>query len=362
MWAYIEPVNDYVLNAWKKAFNAVKVNVLTDPQFLDREDLCFVYCDYDHYDFEKRKNAAQWVYSYIYRKALTRKNYLDSTILHYRAKRPKSILHTAWPNSYNLELDFPEFLDDALDESWDLKQELSQNNKAWILKPALGERAHGIFIFKTQDDLQEHFDSILTSGSNEEDQEGLGNSAADMRQYVVQEYIDNPLLINDRKFHFRVYCVCIGKLKVFVNTQILMLFSGSKYDPAVLNDLKGHLTNTCFQGEKAKVSLLEDEFPRDAADHILSDICECVADLFAAASGDPINFQALPNAIEFYGLDFLLTEQHQIKLLEVNAYPDFKQTGAKLRHVVDTMFAESVRILFDHSRDIKKLREVLCIE
>lgn len=360
MEAYIEPVNEYVLNAWTRALNAVDIKVHTDPQSLNREDLCFVYCDYDNYDFEKRDRLAQWVYSYIYRKALTRKNYLDNTILHYRAKRPKSILHSAWPNSYNLEVDFPEFLDDALDESWDLKQELAHENKIWILKPALGERAHGIHIFRTQNDLQEHFDRILSSGSDEEDD--IGDVAADMRQYVVQEYISNPLLIDNRKFHFRVYCVCVGKLRLYVNTQVLMLFSGSKYHPNSLVDLKGHLTNTCYQGDQAKVSLLEDELPNDVANSVVNDICECVADLFTAALGDPINFQALPNAIEFYGIDFLLTEDYQIKLLEVNAYPDFKQTGAKLRHVVDNLFVETARILFSPNKNVVHLRQVLCID
>lgn len=53
MEAYIEPGDEYVLNAWTSALSAVNVKVHTDPQSLNREDLCFVYCDYDNYDFEK---------------------------------------------------------------------------------------------------------------------------------------------------------------------------------------------------------------------------------------------------------------------------------------------------------------------
>ena len=34
-----------------------------------------------------------------------------------------------------------------------------------------------------------------------------------------------------------------------------------------------------------------------------------------------------------------------MRLLEVNAYPDFKQTGARLRPVVDDMFAETAALL-----------------
>lgn len=335
MNAYIEPVNEYLTQAWTNALEPLGITVHTTKP---PGDLLFIYQDYDTYDFETRDGEAQWVYSYIYRKAITRKNYLGSTILQYRVKRPQSILHKAWPDSFNLDVDFPEFLDDALDECWDLRQELEQNNKTWILKPALGERAHGIKLFRTQDDLQQIFDE---QGSNEDEENG-----GEMRQYVVQEYIANPLLIDNRKFHLRVYCLCVGQMQVFVNTKILALFSSAQYDRNNLTDLSSHLTNTCYQGEDARVELLSSLLTEHETKDITDQICEVVNNLFEAAQGNPVNFQALPNAIEFYGLDFLVTDEKQVKLLECNAYPDFKQTGSELRHVVDDLLAETAKYVF----------------
>lgn len=44
-----------------------------------------------------------------------------------------------------------------------------------------------------------------------------------------------------------------------------------------------------------------------------------------------LNFMALPNCFELFGLDFMLTEDKKLWLLEANAEPDFKQTGGRLQ-------------------------------
>ncbi|EEY22034.1 TTL domain-containing protein [Verticillium alfalfae VaMs.102] len=46
-----------------------------------------------------------------------------------------------------------------------------------------------------------------------------------------------------------------------------------------------------------------------------------------AARGMTVHFQPLPGAFEVYGLDFLVDAAGDAWLLEVNAFPDFKQSG-----------------------------------
>ena len=47
-----------------------------------------------------------------------------------------------------------------------------------------------------------------------------------------------------------------------------------------------------------------------------------------------VHFQTLPNAFELFGVDFLVDDKGDVWLLEVNAFPDFGQTGEELRNVV----------------------------
>ena len=82
-----------------------------------------------------------------------------------------------------------------------------------------------------------------------EDWEGVLDSledAPDMREWVLQKYIPNPLLVETlgHKFHLRVYVVCIGTLSVFVYNNILMLIGAHRYDVNDLDDVYSHLTNT----------------------------------------------------------------------------------------------------------------------
>jgi len=47
-----------------------------------------------------------------------------------------------------------------------------------------------------------------------------------------------------------------------------------------------------------------------------------------------VHFQTLPNAFEVFGVDFLVDAEGTAWLLEVNAFPDFKQTGEELKELI----------------------------
>jgi len=65
----------------------------------------------------------------------------------------------------------------------------------------------------------------------------------------------------------------------------------------------------------------------------------------AAAKGMLVHFQTLPNAFELFGVDFLVDEKGHVWLLELNAFPDFRQTGEQLkREVVGRLFEAVVDV------------------
>jgi tubulin--tyrosine ligase len=352
--SYIHSIWDEVLSRRLKG----KVRIMNSFQknLISKNSRVFHYAEYDDLDFDKLGSADPKYLgcSYIYRKALIRKHYLSHTVRMYSAKNPDSVLKKAYPESYDIEVDYAEFLDDALDEAYELRSQVESGEHVWILKPSMSDRGQGIRLFKTIDQLQQIFSEFEEQGSvvtdsEDESGENYGVITSQLRHFVVQKYVENPLILSDhgdRKFHIRTYVLCVGAIKVYVYRDMLALFALHKYQPPVSdpNDgqvrLNGHLTNTCLQGEE-KDNQSVDRFwnlkgiSYEGKNYIFNQICDITGELFkAACTNDRINFQPVPNAFEFYGLDFLVQADNSVNLLEVNAYPDFKQTGDDLKDLI----------------------------
>lgn len=83
---------------------------------------------------------------------------------------------------------------------------------------------------------------------------------------------------------------------------------------------------------------------------VFDQICSITASTFeAAARGMSIHFQPLPNAFEIFGLDFMVSVERETGelrtwLLEVNAFPDFRQTGDDLQGLVQGLMDGVVEV------------------
>lgn len=205
-------------------------------------------------------------------------------------------------------------------------------------------------------------DVAVNSGHNRE----TSVVTSQLRHFVAQSYIHPPLLIHNKKFHIRTYVLAIGGLKVYVYRHMLALFAAKEYLPPweESSDLTGHLTNTCLQTGEHERSVklfweLEKDIPngKEALEAVWGNIKNIVSEVWeAAARGMRVHFQTLPNAFEIFGVDFLVDANMNVFLLEVNSYPDFKQTGEELSQVIDGLFegvvGEAVKPFFN-----KKQRE-----
>jgi tubulin---tyrosine ligase len=345
--------------------------------------------------------------SYIVRKALIRKHFLALTVANWVAKHPGSILARNVKLATEFELDYAEFLDEALCDAFELRDSLENNQNLsadqrewWILKPSMSDRGNGIRLLSTKDELnaifeewEEQEDSDLEEDSEfeKEDPEFEKESSdfekddsdfekenpdfekddktrkavdsdkvitSQLRHFVAQPYIHPPLLLDSitkQKFHIRTYVIAVGALKVYVYRPMLALFAAKEYAPPWFDsDLKAHLTNTCLQGTAVKEGSVrlfwdfDDNVPSLESgwkERVFGQICEVTGDLFeSAARNMSAHFQTLPCSFEIFGLDFLVDKGGTAWLLEVNAFPDFKQTGEDLKDLVQGLFEEVMAV------------------
>jgi tubulin--tyrosine ligase len=215
-------------------------------------------------EFEKM----QWEYvlsgrtlgsNYVVRKGLSRKAQLALQINRYIKKNPHSILQNAVPESHILDTwdifqdkdqqnltsestmkiqlgtglatDFSNIYDlqrmsvrkklewhfaGNVEELFPLKTDdqetIQKKQHPWILKPSVTNKGLDISIISSYDQLLDTLEE-----------------KSDIREWVLQDYVANPLLIVKRKhkFHLRVYILCIGALQVFMFNEILVLIAAN---------------------------------------------------------------------------------------------------------------------------------------
>jgi tubulin---tyrosine ligase len=249
--------------------------------------------------------------SYIFRKALIRKHFLATTVQTWLSKHPASLLSKTVPKTYLLECDYSDYLDEALNESFELREALQLNEnidederKYFILKPSMTDRGQGIRLFSTREDLEAIFDDFDDAEDEDEDGSTTGVFASQLRHFVVQEYMSQPLLLDtilpERKFHIRTYVVAFGALKVWVWSEMLALFAPEKYElPSIVqNEMDRHLTNTCLQDGSDKddnvMRFWSLPLSEDILNGIFKKVCEITGEVFlAAAAGQQMHFQVL---------------------------------------------------------------------
>ncbi|KAK6538806.1 hypothetical protein TWF694_010371 [Orbilia ellipsospora] len=404
--SYVQPLIESALTKHIPSLTLLPTPTTTSPSSSSQQQRQYkkhlTWTAYESLDFTTLlSNPSTHLFNaYVIRKALIRKHYLMNTIENYTRKNPTSTLTTAVPTSVSFEVDYAEFLDEALIEAYELSESMTANETKsvserewWILKPGMSDRGAGIRLFSSMQQLQDIFDEFEEDEDEEDDDDyedediarsddeegGIsgdgelkikefkdtnGIVTSRLRHFVAQVYIPPMLLRRQdgeglpRKWHIRTYVLAVGAIKVYVYKEMLALFAAKEYTPPedIIDptnaDLSAHLTNTCLQtgdhdGSVIPFWRLTEQFEvgKETVEGWFKQVCEITGEVFkAAVSGGRIHFQPLPNAFEIFGLDFLVGEDGKVRVLEVNAFPDFRQTGEEEKGLVGGLFEEVVKV------------------
>lgn len=386
-FALVEYEDTYVQPLIEEAFHkllpsASYVSIKSISECSEKNPALLQFRAYESLDLEQAlENPNCLINAYIIRKALIRKHHLSNTILSWTTKHLDSVLKDHFQACNDFEVDYAEFLDDSLIECYELRESWqrgdgleSKDREWWILKPSMADRGQGIRLFSDETELTAIFEEWDPEDSDEEDEDDEAKATkpsdnlsdekdqiitAHLRHLVAQPYIHPPLLLSssaDRKFHIRTYVLAVGALKVYVYKPMLALFAEESYAPPwEQNNLRAHLTNTCIQEVRDREGTVREFWDLDETvpslpatswkEDVFSQICAVTGEVFqAAARNNSVHFQLLPNAFELFGLDYLVDEQGKAYLLEVNAFPDFRQTGKDLKGLVGGLFEEVVEV------------------
>lgn len=170
----------------------------------------------------------------------------------------------------------------------------------WILKPRNDYGRHGVTIVRNIKDILR-----ILNKSNKKD------------EWIIQKYIENPLLLKGVKFHFRIYTLLNIKqnqeIEIYLYKKGFIYTAGKKYNKNS-NDLTSHLSG---EDNPNRVIVFSPNHP------LFNKVFPSMIELVKENIIPVLPFVTCPNksgnCFKFLGLDVLIDENYKLYLAEINA-------------------------------------------
>lgn len=180
--------------------------------------------------------------------------------------------------------------------------------------------------------------------------------------WVIQKYIEKPLLYNQRKFDLRVWVLFVDN-NVYFYQRGYIRTSSDNYSLRNQNNYI-HLTNNCLQKygenyskhEEGNTLSFEDldlffknEFKNEnisLQSHIVPRMIDLIIDSFNSVK-NIINPNKRTNCFELYGYDFLIDEDFRTWLIEINTNPYFGIPNDYIKDLLHKMINDMLALTID---------------
>ncbi|KAL1457429.1 hypothetical protein WDU94_007663 [Cyamophila willieti] len=237
---------------------------------------------------------------------------------------------------------------DGIDEC--KKQEICDGiYNVWVVKPVANCSGYGIRLFRRLNDITK---AVLPFSNN------------NYGRFVVQKYIERPLLIYGVKFDLRVWYLVtsINQFKLWVYHEGYVRFCSKPHSNLVLDEMR-HLTNVRIQRKyrsKREPSHLPPELMWDFKqlkdyftnylslpktwDNIMKAMEESIQTIMQCA----MNFNHIglrKNTFQLFGADFLINENFRPCLIEVNNGPGLSPTTSIIAKKTTSLLIDIVKVI-----------------
>jgi len=308
----------YCEKVWREAHNnAVVLNRLHNSLVLE---------DKSNFAFLQLRMSCPRLESYI---ALSRTALLSWCRERYREQQSPAVTDTDVINDMDTSsLSNESYLGEP--HNWAVSpQPVGITGEWWAVKASKGNGGKDVWVLH-----KDNFETLVSSLPKDE-------------EYVMQRYVDRPLLWNGYKFHFRCYAAMTANQIAYVYEKCFILCAGLQYTAAGAGtDDRVHLTNLSINkalpGHPGQVPCwLSRECPP-----IFEGVCNVWREVVCAAGPFMVE-QRSPLHFEFVGLDILVDSAGTCHLLEVNRLPGLEASKNRCKRDEDDLYDQMMESLLD---------------
>ena len=188
--------------------------------------------------------------------------------------------------------------------------------------------------------------------------------------WIVQLYIERPMLVSGRKFDIRLYVLLTkfrkeSSLSGYLFREAYVRTSSKKYSLKQLSDREAHLTNDAVQKNSKAYGKFEDgnklsfeqwqesilkDFP-NAPKNIVTDKLwpemRRISSISIAAAAPKLNQTCINNSFELLGYDYMMDDTFQPYLIEINSNPCLEFVCPLLSGIISSLIENVVRVTLD---------------
>ena len=222
----------------------------------------------------------------------------------------------------------------------------------WLIKRINLNRGREIKVMSNLDEIIQEADQI----KNKEN----------VKYIIIQKYIERPLLYCGRKFDIRIWVLFTKlikseKFEAYVFKEGHLKASSEIFDINSL-DLFIHLTNYSVQKNNKNFSKIEigneisfndfqNELNKKASNinfrkDIFTKIIKIIEITASAAKNKILGFDP-NNCFEIFGYDFMLDEEYNPYLLEINTNPGYEESSPLIKMLVPRLIDDALRLTID---------------
>lgn len=216
----------------------------------------------------------------------------------------------------------------------------------WIMKPSNFNRGNGIEVFNSLEKFEEFTEKF-----------------EEKHNFIVQKYIDDPLLYNSRKFDIRMWVLITHENCVYVYLEGYIRTSSETYSSSIgeLYNKYIHLTNNAVQKEGVLYSKYEQGNQISFSDfsqylklteknrefnEVLADIHKII-EISVKAVSNKLNPRGRSYCFEIFGYDFILDRHCKPWLIEVNTNPCLELSSPLLAQLIPRMLDDTFSLTLD---------------